>query len=372
MGVLRTDLGLAKSDRRFPLKGTCMDIYSRCVNARETVEEAVETHFPWCKDEVEDLRKLFAAYVDRKGEQSVLDYDDLLLFWHGLLTDRRAARSIRGRFDCVLVDEYQDTNVLQAEILQMLCPGGKNLTVVGRRRPGHLLLPGRHRPEHPRLPPAVPRHHHRHPRAELPQHAAHPRRHQRGHRRSRRAARQEPVVAAARRRQAPIGLLRGRGRADRVRHPAHPRAPGGGRAAPPPGGALPGFASQPGARAGARPPQHPLPQVRGPALRRDRARQGPAGLPAARREPAGPDGRHPGADAPARSRAQEGPRPHGQPGGRTPGRAGAADGRPAVAAHGLDPGSAAARAPPPVSPPGRAGRLPRPRRPRPGTAWSRS
>ncbi len=131
MGVLRTDLGLAKSDRRFPLKGTCMDIYSRCVNARETVEEAVETHFPWCKDEVDDLRKLFAAYVDRKGEQSVLDYDDLLLFWHGLLTDRRAARSIRGRFDCVLVDEYQDTNVLQAEILEMLCPGGKNLTVVG-------------------------------------------------------------------------------------------------------------------------------------------------------------------------------------------------------------------------------------------------
>lgn len=131
MGVLRTDLGLAKNDRRFPLKGTCMDIYSRCVNARETAEEAVEMHFPWCKDEVEDLRRLFAAYVDRKGEQSVLDYDDLLLFWHGLLTDARAARSVRSRFDCVLVDEYQDTNVLQAEILQMLCPGGKNLTVVG-------------------------------------------------------------------------------------------------------------------------------------------------------------------------------------------------------------------------------------------------
>jgi DNA helicase-2/ATP-dependent DNA helicase PcrA len=131
MAVLRTDLGLAKSDRRFPLKGTCMDIYSRCVNARETVEEAVETHFPWCKDEVDDLRRLFAAYVDRKGEQSVLDYDDLLLFWHGLLSDGRAARSLRGRFDCVLVDEYQDTNLLQAEILQMLCPNGKGLTVVG-------------------------------------------------------------------------------------------------------------------------------------------------------------------------------------------------------------------------------------------------
>ena len=131
LGVLRTELELHKNDRRFPLKGTCMDIYSRCVNARESVEEAVEAHFPWCRDEVDDLRRLFAAFVDRKGEQGVLDYDDLLLFWHGLLTDPRAARAIRSRFDCVLVDEYQDTNRLQAEILEMLCPGGTNLTVVG-------------------------------------------------------------------------------------------------------------------------------------------------------------------------------------------------------------------------------------------------
>jgi DNA helicase-2/ATP-dependent DNA helicase PcrA len=131
MGVLRTELGLSKNHRRFPLKGTCMDIYSRCVNARESVDEAVETHFPWCKDETEDLRRLFAAYVDHKGERSVLDYDDLLLFWHGLLTDPRANRAVRRRFDCVLVDEYQDTNRLQAEILHLLCPGGKDLTAVG-------------------------------------------------------------------------------------------------------------------------------------------------------------------------------------------------------------------------------------------------
>lgn len=131
MGVLRVELGLSKNDRRFPLKGTCMDIYSRCVNARERVEETVDARFPWCKDEVEDLRRLFAAYVDRKAAQSVLDYDDLLLFWHGLLSDERAARAVRSRFDYVLVDEYQDTNKLQSEILQMLCPNGRGLTVVG-------------------------------------------------------------------------------------------------------------------------------------------------------------------------------------------------------------------------------------------------
>jgi len=131
LGVLRTELGLAKSDRRFPLKGTCMDIYSRCVNAREPVDQTVEADFPWCKDDIDDLRRLFAAYVDHKADHNVLDYDDLLLFWHGLLTDAAAARSIRSRFDCVLVDEYQDTNRLQAEILQMLCPGGIRLTAVG-------------------------------------------------------------------------------------------------------------------------------------------------------------------------------------------------------------------------------------------------
>jgi DNA helicase-2/ATP-dependent DNA helicase PcrA len=131
MGLLRSELGLAKSDRRFPLKSTCMDVYSRCVNARESVELAVEQHFPWCTDEAEDLRRLFEHYVDHKQERAVLDYDDLLLFWHGLLTDPGVAASIRTRFDHVLVDEYQDTNRLQAEILQLLSPGGANLTVVG-------------------------------------------------------------------------------------------------------------------------------------------------------------------------------------------------------------------------------------------------
>ena len=131
MGVLRTELGLAKSDRRFPLKSTCMDIYSRSVNARSPVEDTVAHHFPWCKEEVEDLRRLFSCYVDQKSERAVLDYDDLLLFWHGLLTDPCAATPLRARFDHVLVDEYQDTNKVQAEILRLLCPDGQNLTVVG-------------------------------------------------------------------------------------------------------------------------------------------------------------------------------------------------------------------------------------------------
>ena len=131
MKVVCTELGLSKVDRRFPKKGTCMDIYSRCVNAREKIEHALVRHFPWCLEWGAELKRLFSAYVDRKEACGVLDYDDLLLFWHGLLEDATAGPIVRGLFDCVLVDEYQDTNVLQAEIVYGLSPQGRGVTVVG-------------------------------------------------------------------------------------------------------------------------------------------------------------------------------------------------------------------------------------------------
>jgi DNA helicase-2/ATP-dependent DNA helicase PcrA len=131
MDALRGDLGLAQSEPRFPKKGTCMAIYSHCVNSQEPLERIVAKHFPWCSDHVDDLKKLFLAYTDSKDETAVLDYDDLLLFWQGILADRRVGPLVRENFDAVLVDEYQDTNHLQAEILQMLRPGGTGLTAVG-------------------------------------------------------------------------------------------------------------------------------------------------------------------------------------------------------------------------------------------------
>jgi len=131
LNVVRTDLGLAKTDRRFPKKGTCMAIYSRCVSARQNLKTVLEAHYPWCWEWADELRRLFDAYVDRKEATAALDYDDLLLYWHALLADAKAGDAIRGQFDCVLVDEYQDTNALQAEILYLLSPDGKGLTVVG-------------------------------------------------------------------------------------------------------------------------------------------------------------------------------------------------------------------------------------------------
>jgi DNA helicase-2/ATP-dependent DNA helicase PcrA len=129
--VLRAELGLASGDRRFPRKATCADIYSRCVNGREPLPELLGRAFPWCAEHADGLKLLFRTYTHRKAEQRVLDYDDLLLFLDGLLADPAAGPAVRGRFDAVLVDEYQDTNALQADLIERLRPSGRGLTVVG-------------------------------------------------------------------------------------------------------------------------------------------------------------------------------------------------------------------------------------------------
>ena len=128
---LRGDLGLAKRDRRFPKKGTCLAIYSHAVNAQRDLATTLERAFPWCAEHEEELRGLFAAYVEAKQARSVLDYDDLLLYWSALMEDAAIAHDVGARFDHVLVDEYQDTNRLQAKILCAMKPDGAGLTVVG-------------------------------------------------------------------------------------------------------------------------------------------------------------------------------------------------------------------------------------------------
>lgn len=131
MHVCRTDLGLGRGSGRFPQKSTCLDIYSRCVNASMPLSEVLPLHFPWCRPAEEGLGRLFAAYTDAKQEQQVLDYDDLLLFWRALLADDAAGARVRERFDHVLVDEYQDTNSVQADIVAGLRPDGSGITCVG-------------------------------------------------------------------------------------------------------------------------------------------------------------------------------------------------------------------------------------------------
>ncbi|MRS11682.1 MAG: ATP-dependent helicase [Actinobacteria bacterium] len=131
MHAVRTSLDIGTKARRFPQKATCLDIYSRCVNAAEPLDCVLKTRFPWCRDDADDLKRLFAGYVDRKESRHVLDYDDLLLFWRGMLADPALGEIVRGHFDAVLVDEYQDTNALQADIVALLRPDGTGITAVG-------------------------------------------------------------------------------------------------------------------------------------------------------------------------------------------------------------------------------------------------
>jgi DNA helicase-2/ATP-dependent DNA helicase PcrA len=131
LDLVRHELGLASAQARFPQKSTCMSIYSRAVNAQLDLEEVLGRWFPWCAKWEAELRTLFIAYVTAKQEQRVLDYDDLLLYWSKMSAVPEIAAEIGGRFDHVMVDEYQDTNVLQASILMAMKPQGHGLTVVG-------------------------------------------------------------------------------------------------------------------------------------------------------------------------------------------------------------------------------------------------
>ncbi len=129
--IVRHELALSTKTRRFPLKGTCLAIYSAVVNTQRELGEVLQASFPWCAEWEADLKRLFAGYVEAKQAQQVLDYDDLLLYWAMMVEDRMLAREIGERFSHVLIDEYQDTNRLQAALVLAMKPDGQGLTVVG-------------------------------------------------------------------------------------------------------------------------------------------------------------------------------------------------------------------------------------------------
>ena len=131
MGLVRHELGLSSTVNRFPRKGTCLSIYSRCVNTRAPLADVLKEAFPWCGEWEAELKSLFGAYVEAKQQQNVLDYDDLLLYWAGMVAEPALAEAVGARFDHVLIDEYQDTNLLQASILLAMKPDGRGVTVVG-------------------------------------------------------------------------------------------------------------------------------------------------------------------------------------------------------------------------------------------------
>jgi len=131
MNLVRHKLGFSAKAKRFPMKSTCLAIYSAVVNTQAGLPELLASAYPWCTQWEGDLKRLFLGYVEAKQDQQVLDYDDLLLYWAQMVTEPGLARELGQRFSHVLVDEYQDTNRLQAAILLAMKPDGRGLTVVG-------------------------------------------------------------------------------------------------------------------------------------------------------------------------------------------------------------------------------------------------
>ena len=218
LNLVRHELGLSSTSRRFPQKGTCLAIYSAAVNTRAPLREVLQASFPWCADWEEELKRLFRAYVEAKQAQQVLDYDDLLLYWAQMVAEPALGAEIGGLFDHVLVDEYQDTNHLQAAILLAMKPDGRGLTVVGDDAQSIYAFRGatvRNILDFPAAftPPAT----RGDAGAELPLHAADPRGGERGDRARRRALHQEPVVRARLRRAPAPRRREGRGRPGRLR-----------------------------------------------------------------------------------------------------------------------------------------------------------
>jgi DNA helicase-2/ATP-dependent DNA helicase PcrA len=181
--LLRHQLGFARTEKRFPRKATCLAIYSRTVNAQEPLSACLKQAHPWCVEWEKELGQLFSAYVDAKRTRHVLDYDDLLLYWWLMMSEPQLAERVGARFDHVLVDEYQDTNTLQAQTLLKLKPTGAGVTVVGDDAQSIYSFRAasvRNILDFPNQYHAARRRHHT--GTKLSVEPAHPRRQQRGHR----------------------------------------------------------------------------------------------------------------------------------------------------------------------------------------------
>ncbi len=105
-------------------------VFNMAQALQESLESVVLRRFPGLKDHVDVLEHLRKEYQARKSRQGVLDYDDLLLYWREILVSP-AGEELRSHFDHVLVDEYQDTNAIQGEIVDLMAMDHRSITVVG-------------------------------------------------------------------------------------------------------------------------------------------------------------------------------------------------------------------------------------------------
>ncbi len=129
--LVRNDLNFSHTDRRVPRKATLSNLYSRVVNTGTALDDVMGEMTPWCADHREEVAALFTGYVTRKRALGLLDLDDLLLFWRSAVLDDAVGPELAAAYDHVLVDEFQDVNLLQLEVVVGLRRNDPRLTVVG-------------------------------------------------------------------------------------------------------------------------------------------------------------------------------------------------------------------------------------------------
>ncbi|HYM38326.1 MAG TPA: ATP-dependent helicase [Nitrospiraceae bacterium] len=132
IALVRAQLGLNEKDKRFPRKGTIAEIFSKCENTLSSLEDVLLGEFAHFAEHLSDLDKLKQAYAAAKRQKQLLDYDDLLAKLRELLAGHEPTRqAISQNYRYILVDEYQDTNRLQADLVRRLAATHENVMAVG-------------------------------------------------------------------------------------------------------------------------------------------------------------------------------------------------------------------------------------------------
>ncbi|HXZ34799.1 MAG TPA: ATP-dependent helicase, partial [Thermodesulfobacteriota bacterium] len=132
MDACIADLKINPKGSRFPKGEVLEDLVGLSVNTRRPIDELVFERYPFFYDLLDDIRAVAEHYRKRKRELNAMDFDDLLFYWETLLREHREVRArYGGQFQHILVDEYQDTNRIQADIVDLLAEGHGNLMVVG-------------------------------------------------------------------------------------------------------------------------------------------------------------------------------------------------------------------------------------------------
>ncbi|MGO9877491.1 MAG: ATP-dependent helicase [Acidimicrobiia bacterium] len=129
--LVRQEQGAAATGRRFPKKGTLLDLYSRSVNTQRPLSAVIDEIAPWCAEQIEPIGSICRTYVNRKRVLGLVDFDDLLLYWRAAAADDRLGPQLASEIDHICVDEYQDVNALQVDLLRALRRSDPRLTVVG-------------------------------------------------------------------------------------------------------------------------------------------------------------------------------------------------------------------------------------------------